>query len=145
MNLTRSLAQISNLGWKIGCHRRLREQGCRCPMGDSIRHFPARLLTPDEHGLLAEWLSAAGDIASAYVSNRRGDDPAYYRRIVIVTRPDEGPSHLVHAPTGRRDWVVFSRGPTYQIDIFPTLRAALNSIRPVLVEAGMEVDRSEPE
>jgi hypothetical protein len=114
-------------------------------MGDSIRHFPARLLTPDEHVLLAEWLSVAGDIASAYVSNRRGDDPAYYRRIVIVARPDEGPSHLVHAPTGRREWVVFSRGPTYQIDIFPTLHAALNSIRPVLVEAGMEADRSKPE
>ena len=46
---------------------------------NSIRHFPARLLTPDEHALLAEWLSAAGDIASAYVSNRRGDDPAYDR------------------------------------------------------------------
>ena len=114
-------------------------------MGDSIRHFPARLLTPDEHVLLAEWLSVAGDIASAYVSNRRGDDPAYYRRIVIVARPDEGPSHLVHAPTGRREWVVFSRGPTYQIDIFPTLHAALNSIRPVLVEAGIEADRSKPE
>ena len=62
--------------------------------------------------------------------------------IVIVTRPDEGPSHLIHAPMGRREWVVFSRGPAYQIDIFPTLRVALNSIRPVLVEAGMEADRS---
>jgi hypothetical protein len=142
MNVTRSFAQISNRGRKIGSLRWLRKRDGRRPMGDSIRHFPARLLTPDEHALLAEWLSAAGDIASAYVSNRRGDDPAYYRRIVIVTRPDEGPSHLIHAPMGRREWVVFSRGPAYQIDIFPTLRVALNSIRPVLVEAGMEADRS---
>ena len=108
---------------------------------DAIRHFAARLLTPDEHALVAEWLAAAGDIASAYVSARLSDDPAYYRKVVIVTRPDEEPSHLVHAPTGRREWVVFSRGPAHQIDIFPTLRAALNSIRPVLVEA----DRSKPE
>jgi hypothetical protein len=111
-------------------------------MQDGTHYFPARLLTPDEHALLAEWLSAAGDIAEAYVSNRRGDDPAYYRRIIIVTKPEEGPSHLVHAPTGRPEWVVFTRGANPQIDIFPTLRAALNSIRPVLVGGSVEADRS---
>lgn len=114
-------------------------------MEDTIRHFPARLLTPDEHALVAEWLAAAGDVAEAYVSNRRGDDPAYYRRVIIVTKPGEGASYLVHTPTGRPEWVVFFRGPNPQIDLFPTLRAALNSIRPVLVDDGVEADRSKPE
>lgn len=113
-------------------------------MGDAIRHFPARLLTPDEHALVAEWLAAAGDIATAYVSNRREDDPAYYRRIVIVTKPDEGPSHLVHSPSGRKVWLVFSLGPKSQIQTFPTLRASLNSIRPVLLETGIDAERSKP-
>ena len=53
-------------------------------MRDSICHFPARPLSPDEHALVAEWLSAAGDIVTAYVSSRSHDDPAHYRRIVIV-------------------------------------------------------------
>jgi hypothetical protein len=44
-----------------------------CPrMKDMIRDLPARLLAPDERTLVAEWLAGAGDIAEAYVSNRRG-------------------------------------------------------------------------
>ena len=43
-------------------------------MKDMIRHLPARLLAPDERTLVAEWLAGAGDIAEAYVSDRRGDD-----------------------------------------------------------------------
>ena len=39
-------------------------ESCRT-MPDAIRHFRARLLTPD--ALVAEWLAAAGDIAEAYV------------------------------------------------------------------------------
>ena len=113
-------------------------------MQDAIGHFPARLLTPDEQTLVAEWLAAAGDVAQAYVSNRRGDDPAHYRRIVIVTKPDEGPSHLVHTSWSSGKWVVFIFGPPSRVDVFPTLRAALNSIRPVLREVGAEVDRGDP-
>ena len=113
----------------------------RCPGGleemaampDAISYFPARPLTPVEHALLAEWLAVAGDIAVAYVSSRRGDDPAYYRRIVVVTNYDEGPSHLVHAPSGRDMWLVYSFHEEPRIRSFPTLRAALNSIRPVLL------------
>ena len=103
-------------------------------MRDPIRHFPARLLTPDEHALLAVWLAAAGDIATAYVSNRRDDGPAFYRRIVVVTNPSDGPSHLVHPPSGRQKWIVFSLGPKSQIQGYRTLGAALNYIRPVLAE-----------
>jgi hypothetical protein len=113
-------------------------------MQDAIGHFPARLLTPEEHALVAEWLALAGDVAEAYVSNRRGDDPGYYRRIVIVTNSEDGPSHLVHAPTASQTWVVFSRGPQQTIEVFPTLRAALNSIRSVLAEPE-GVDRGKPE
>ncbi len=107
------------------------------PMKDVIRHLPARLLTPDEHALVAEWLSGAGDITEAYVSNRRGDDPALYRRIVIVTKLD-GPANLIHAPSGRDIWIVLTLGGWTKVQRFRTLRSALNSVRPVLVEPGLE-------
>ena len=84
---------------------------------------------------MADWLALAGDVAATYVSSRRSDDPAYYRRIVVVTRPDEGPSHLIHAPSGRDIWIVFTLGQRTRIQRFPDLRAALNSVRPVLKDA----------
>ena len=90
-------------------------------MRDAIRYFPARLPTPDERALVAEWLASVGDIAATYVSTRRGDDPAQCRRIVIITKPDEGPSHLVHAPSGRDIWIVFSVGRRTRIQRFPTV------------------------
>ena len=107
-------------------------------MKGAIRDFPARILTPDERALVAEWIACAGDIAEAYVSNRRVDDPALYHRIVIVANPEDGPAHLVHAPPGRDIWIVFSLGRRTRVMRFPTLRAALNSVRPVLVETGLE-------
>jgi hypothetical protein len=113
-------------------------------MQDALGHFPARLPTPDEQTLLASWLALAGDIAAAYVSSRRDDDPAYYRRIVVVTKSEDGPSHLVHAPAGSQKWVVFSRGPQQRIEVFMTLRAALNSIRAVLAESEIEAGRGKP-
>jgi hypothetical protein len=113
-------------------------------MREAIRHFPARPLTPDERALVAEWLAAAGDIVSAYVSNRRTDDPAHQHRIVIATKPDQGPSHFVHAPSGRNLWIVFSLGQRTRVRRFPTLRSALNFIRPVLVSAGSETLLSGP-
>ena len=93
---------------------------------------------------MAEWFAAAGDIAEAYVSNRRGDDPALYRRIVIITKLDEGPSHLVHAPPGRDIWIVFTLGRRTKIRRVQTLSAALNAIRPVLVEAKSKVVLTKP-
>ncbi len=103
-----------------------------------IRHFPARPLRPDEHALLAEWLAHAGDIASAYVSNRRDDDPALYRRIVIIPKLDQGPSHLIHAPPARAVWMVFSLRGKQRITRYRTLRDALNSVRPVLPDTDLE-------
>jgi hypothetical protein len=101
-------------------------------MRDPISHFPARALTQGENARFADWLSAAGDISLAYVSNRGTDDPAHYRRIVIVSKPGAGPSHLVHAPADRDIWVVFTLGRRTRIRRFPTLIKALNSVRPVL-------------
>lgn len=107
-------------------------------MKDMIRDLPARLLAPDERALVAEWLSGAGDITEAYVSDRRGDDPALSHRTVIVTNPEAGPTHLVHPPLGRDIWIVLTLGRRTKIRRFRTLRAALNSVRSVLVETGLE-------
>ena len=96
----------------------------------------ARVLTLAERALVAEWIACAGDIGEAYVSGRRDDDPALRNRVVIVTRPEDGPTHLVHAPTRRGIWIVLSLGNPTKIQRFSTLRAALNSVRPVLVKAG---------
>ncbi len=111
-------------------------------MRDDIRHFPARPLTPDEHALLAEWLANAGDIASAYVSSRVDDDPVLYRRIVIIPKLDRGPSHLIHAPPARAIWLVFSLQGKQGIKRFRTLRDALNSVRPVLPDAGVDAKKN---
>jgi hypothetical protein len=110
-------------------------------MLDALHHFPARPLRPNEHALVAEWLAGAGDIAAAYVSNRRTDDPAYYRRIVVVSKPDDGPSHLIHAPAGRTIWIVFVPGPRAKFRAFRSLRSALNSIRPVLTQSAWQRKR----
>jgi hypothetical protein len=77
------------------------------------------------------WLAATCDVASAFVSERRSDDPALYRRIVVTVGPGQGPSHLVHAPTGISCWLVSSVGRGSEVRRFDSLRAALNAIRPV--------------
>ena len=105
-------------------------------MKDMILKFPARPPTPVERALVVEWLAAAGDVALAYVSSRDGDDPALKDRIIVVAEPGKGPSHIVHAPTGRDIWMVFAAGRRTRIQRFQSLRAALNSIRPVLAEPG---------
>jgi hypothetical protein len=110
----------------------------RKQMRGDMRDFPARLLTPDERALVAEWIAGAGDIAEAYVSNRRADDPALLHRIVIFTKADDGPSHLVQASSGRAIWIVFSLGRRTKVQRFRTLQAALNSIRPVLEATGLK-------
>ena len=96
----------------------------------------ARVLTLAERALVAEWIACAGDIGEAYVSGRRDDDPALRNRVVIVTRPEDGPTHLFHAPARRGIWIVLSLGNRTKIQRFSTLRAALNSVRPVLLKAG---------
>jgi hypothetical protein len=113
-------------------------------MRDVVRHLPARLLTPDERALVAEWIAAAGDIASAYVSSRRSDDPAIYHRIAITASTGGEPSHYVQALAGRDIFMVIASGPGRRTNVkrFRTLRSALNSIRPVLGEAGSDEEHS---
>jgi hypothetical protein len=104
--------------------------------GDVLRTFPPRPLNPDERALVDMWLSVACDVASAYVSERRSDDPVLYRRVVITVGPDPGPTYLVHAPIGISCWLVSSVGRGCDVQRFDSLRAALNSIRPVFELTG---------
>lgn len=100
--------------------------------GDILETLPARPLRPDERELLAEWLAAAGDVASAYVSDRRTDDPALYHRIVVTVEGNGVPTYLIHTSAGARLWIVMRIGSVPEIGRFPSLQSALNSIRPVL-------------
>lgn len=99
---------------------------------DVLRTLPPRPLRPDERKLVAEWLSAAGDIAAAYVSERQSDDPALYRRIVISESGRSGPSFLIHAPTSVDAWITLNVRRPSEARSFSSLRDALNSVRPVL-------------
>jgi hypothetical protein len=99
---------------------------------DVLRTLPPRPLRSDERDLVAEWLSVAGDIGAAYVSERRGDDPALYRRIVISESGRSGPSYLIHAPTLVDAWITLNVRLPSEAQSFSSLRDALNSIRPVL-------------
>ena len=111
----------------------------------NISQYPARLLTPEERALVAEWFATAGDIAEAYMSNRRSDNSALLHRVVIIANPDAKPSHLVHAPSGRDIWMVLFLGSRTKIQRYPTLRAALNSVRYVLVETTSEDALTKPQ
>jgi RimJ/RimL family protein N-acetyltransferase len=98
--------------------------------------FPPRPISQWERELVAEWFAATQkeqlDIAAAYVSERRGDDPMIVGRIVIVNRPAHGPSHLIHSPAESTFWVMSSAPDWGELKRFRTLRGALNAIRPVL-------------
>jgi hypothetical protein len=96
-----------------------------------LRTFPPRPLNPDERELVASWLAMTGDVASAYVSERRSDDPAIFHRIVVALGPGPAPSYLIHAPTGVSCWLVLTLGENADVRRYDSLRTALNSIRPV--------------
>lgn len=99
---------------------------------DTPRVFPPRLLRPDERELLAEWLAAAGDIASAYVSSRKNDEPEIRRRIVVSVTGDEEPTYFIDTPSGTDLWIVVQLRPDMEAYEFGSLRQALNFVRPVL-------------
>ena len=77
-------------------------------------------------------VAQAADISGAYVSGRKTDDPALYRRIVITDGSDGEPTHLIHCPERLRLWIKMTLGPNQRVEMFDTLQAALNSIRRVL-------------
>jgi hypothetical protein len=102
------------------------------PAHDLLLKYPPREIDPGERQLVDEWLARASDISAAYVSGRKSDDPAMYRRIVIAAGPGNQPTHLIHAPTGLRLWLKMTLGGDPRVEMFDTLVSALNSIRQVL-------------
>lgn len=111
-----------------------------------ILTFPPRPISQWERALLAEWFAATQrtgvDVARAFVSERRGDDARFLGRIVVVLRSAKEPAFLVYSPAESAFWVVVSAPDWNEFQRFRTLRAALNSIRPVLempdTSVGME-------
>jgi hypothetical protein len=99
---------------------------------DILLTFPPRSLGPGERALVDEWLGRAGDVAMAYVSERRSDDPNFFGRVVITTGPGAKPSHVIHPPVDCLSWLVISMERPCEVQRFETLRDALNSVRPVL-------------
>jgi hypothetical protein len=94
--------------------------------------FPPRPLTDWERETLRGWAEAV-DGYTAFVAERRSDDPAIYRRIVIARRRTKQHAYTVHAPQGMDVWVVVSTTEGEDIGTFPTLRAALEFVRPLSV------------
>ena len=87
-------------------------------------------LTDDERQLLRDWAAASG-VHSAFVASRRSDDPAIYRRIVIMRRATKRHLYLIHSPPGSGCWIVLSAIERENLGYFPSLRAALTFVRPV--------------
>ena len=106
------------------------------PADNVILTFPPRPISQWERALLAEWYTATRreglDVARAFVSGRRGDDPRIAGRIVVVLRSSKEPAFCVYSPAESAIWVVASGPEWNELQRFRTLRAALNSIRPVL-------------
>ena len=72
--------------------------------------FPPRPISQWERALVAEWFAATQrdglDVARAFVSERRGDDPRFLGKIVVVMQARREPSFLVHSPRETAFWVV---------------------------------------
>ena len=98
--------------------------------------FPPRPISQWERALVAEWFAATQrdglDVARAFVSERRGDDPRFLGKIVVVMQARREPSFLVHSPRETAFWVVTEAPLWDRVQRFRTLRLALNSIRPAL-------------
>jgi len=92
--------------------------------------FPPRSLADGEREMVRQWFAGTTDIASAYVSERRGDDPTHFRKIVIVEAGSRRPAWLVHCPNGTEVWLVTPQAEGFGPRYHTTLRAALESIRP---------------
>ena len=99
---------------------------------DTLLGAAPRILTDGEHELVREWAKASGNSLTAFVSQRRADDPAFFRRIVIAKRGTRRPLYLVHCPVDGEFWVVTTVVEGHEIARLPTLRAALNCVRPLL-------------
>ena len=94
--------------------------------------FPARALTEDEHCVLLDWVKAAKEF-SAFVSERRTDDPAIHRRIVVYRRTTRQQVYLIHSPINAAGWVIVSASTGEDVQRFPALHTALNYVEPVKI------------
>jgi hypothetical protein len=92
-----------------------------------------RIMTIEEQSVLVQWLAAAPHGVSAYVSQRNTDDPSVAQRIVVTIRGTRQPLYSVHCPVGADFWIVTSLFEGSEVGLFPSLRAALNFVRPALV------------
>jgi hypothetical protein len=99
---------------------------------DILHTFPARPLRADERELVAEWLAAASDVSSAFVSERRTDDPAIHSRIAISVERSGAFTHFIHTPVHNDVWIVLNVHYRPEVHQFDSLLEALNFIRPVL-------------
>ncbi len=97
-----------------------------------LQTFPARPLRADERELLAEWLAAASDVSSAFVSERRTDDPAIQHRIAISVEQNGAFTHFIHTPANDDVWIVLNVHYRPEVHQFDSLLEALNFIRPAL-------------
>jgi hypothetical protein len=75
--------------------------------------------------------AASGDV-TAFVNQRRRDDPTIIGRIVVIKRDTRKPLYSVYCPVGLDLWIVSSLVEMAEIGSFPSLRAALNFIQAVL-------------
>ncbi len=81
---------------------------------------------------MAEWLAAAGDVSSAFVSERSTDDVSIYRRIAISVEANGAFSYLIHTPQDQDIWIVLDVRHRPEVHQFDTLVDALDFVRPVL-------------
>lgn len=103
------------------------------PTPDGLhRIVPSRALSDGERELLRVWAAAgAGDVA-AYAKGRLSDDPATIGQIVVTKRDTRQALYLVQSPADADFWIVTSLVEGSEVGRFPTLRTALNCIRPYL-------------
>jgi hypothetical protein len=92
-----------------------------------------RIMSIEERSVLLQWLAAAPDGVSAYVSQRYTDDPSLAQRIVVTIHGVRHPLYSIHCPIGADFWIVTSLVEASEIGLLPSLRAALNFVRPALV------------
>ena len=92
-----------------------------------------RTISELEQFILERWLAAAPHGVSAYVSQRSTDNPAMAQRIVVFSRGTRQPLYSVHSPVDSDFWIVSSLTENAEIGLFPTLRAALNFVRPAFL------------
>jgi hypothetical protein len=99
--------------------------------------FPPRPLTDGEREILRVWAAEADDVF-AFVSERRSDDPTIYRRIVISRTSTGQRLYLIRPPQGHDSWLVLSAVEGEDVARCPTLRAALNFVKPA--KTGVQVE-----